>query len=913
MPRPDRAGVSSAATTKRLITPLALTALALQAHGQCDPWLNGPLAPNVPGLSALSVDTLTVFDPDGAGPHAAEPVAGGDFTTSGANSVSHIAHWDGTGWKPFGAGINGYAYSVEPYDFCSSIGENFLVAAGWFAEIGGNAGNNIQYWNGTTWNRLDNGFNDVVFDTCTWDPDGPGPLCTHLVAAGQFVVSGTTPMNHIAEYNGHWNQIGTGVDGQIRSVMTWNPTGNPSVPDRLVAAGTFTTTGGVTVNNIAQWDGASWKPLGTGLVNSGGFTVVYDLKLWDPDGAGPLKPWVIAAGTFNTAGGVPVNNVAAWDGTNWRALGAGTSGTVWKLTTWDPDGSGPLPADLIATGSFINAGGGPASRIARWNGTSWQPLGPGFNFDGRSLATWKTDPSGVLPDTLLAGGDFAFTGDNAKLLGHVATWDGSSWGTLSSFSSAPAILAMTNYIGRAVAAGNFPSLTSTGNTATNIASWTGTELKPFGTGTNANVRALKAFNPTILSHTLVVGGDFTTAGGVAANRIAIWNENDIFGIPAWSALGNGFNNNVAAIERFNNQIIAGGIFSASGATSLNRIAVWNGSSWQPLGTGLNNSVQALKVYNGSLYVGGTFTTAGGLSTGGLARWNGSAWSSVGGFFAGSVYALEVHNNELIIAGQFTGLPGSPNIAKYNGSTYSTLGTGGLTGIAFSLASVNGDLYVGGVLSNAGGVPVKNLARWNGSTWNDANGGTNDTVWALTGFHNEVQVGGTFTAANNSLIGASGWARYLKGDAPWLTLGPGSISHACLLSTQSFHVDVADGYTGVTYAWRHNGTPLANGTTPNNSVISGATTPDLTISSLANADAGSYDCVVSTSCGSTTSFAATLAVCAADFDCDGFVTGEDFDQYIAAFVNGSVNTDFDGDGFVTGEDFDAYIAAFAVGC
>jgi len=54
-------------------------------------------------------------------------------------------------------------------------------------------------------------------------------------------------------------------------------------------------------------------------------------------------------------------------------------------------------------------------------------------------------------------------------------------------------------------------------------------------------------------------------------------------------------------------------------------------------------------------------------------------------------------------------------------------------------------------------------------------------------------------------------------------------------------------------------------------------------------------------------------CPADYDGDGFVTGEDFDAFVAAFENGDITADFNGDGFVTGEDFDAYVVAFESGC
>lgn len=54
-------------------------------------------------------------------------------------------------------------------------------------------------------------------------------------------------------------------------------------------------------------------------------------------------------------------------------------------------------------------------------------------------------------------------------------------------------------------------------------------------------------------------------------------------------------------------------------------------------------------------------------------------------------------------------------------------------------------------------------------------------------------------------------------------------------------------------------------------------------------------------------------CPADFDGNGFVTGEDFDQFQAAFEAGNASSDFNGDGFVTGEDFDEFVAAFESGC
>ncbi len=55
------------------------------------------------------------------------------------------------------------------------------------------------------------------------------------------------------------------------------------------------------------------------------------------------------------------------------------------------------------------------------------------------------------------------------------------------------------------------------------------------------------------------------------------------------------------------------------------------------------------------------------------------------------------------------------------------------------------------------------------------------------------------------------------------------------------------------------------------------------------------------------------LCAADFDRNGFVNGDDADAFVLAFVNGGVAADFDHDGFITGLDFDLYMLAFEEGC
>jgi hypothetical protein len=90
---------------------------------------------------------------------------------------------------------------------------------------------------------------------------------------------------------------------------------------------------------------------------------------------------------------------------------------------------------------------------------------------------------------------------------------------------------------------------------------------------------------------LVAGGDFTSAGGVSANRIAKWNG------ASWSALGSGMNDTVEALAVFDDgsgpALYAGGLFTTAGGTAANRIAKWNGASWSALGSGMNGDVYVL--------------------------------------------------------------------------------------------------------------------------------------------------------------------------------------------------------------------------------------------------------------------------------------------------------------------------------
>src|SRR5690606_34508009 len=185
------------------------------------------------------------------------------------------------------------------------------------------------------------------------------------------------------------------------------------------AAGHFLDTGGVRYLFIARWDGSAWTPLSGGGVSGGpepGGTQIHTLAVFD-DGSGPA---LYVGGNFTRAGGVPANRIDRWDGSAWTPRGEGVSSSsgmsVGTVSVFD-DGTGPA---LYAGGSFLTAGGATVRGIARWDGAAWTPLGDWIG--GVRALTVFDDGTGP---ALYAGGSF-FAASGAIGNG-MARWDGASW------------------------------------------------------------------------------------------------------------------------------------------------------------------------------------------------------------------------------------------------------------------------------------------------------------------------------------------------------------------------------------------------------------------------------------------------------------------------------------------------------
>ncbi|MEK6676400.1 MAG: hypothetical protein AABZ47_12190, partial [Planctomycetota bacterium] len=247
-------------------------------------------------------------------------------------------------------------------------------------------------------------------------------------------------------------------------------------------------------------------------------------------------------------------------------------------------------------------------------------------------------------------------------------------------------------------------------------------------------------------------------------------------------------------------LYVGGSFSIAGDTMAANIAKWDGSSWSALGTGINGgsdifgraySVNALTVFNDgggdALYVGGYFTIAGYTVGANIAKWDGSTWSALGSGTSRYVYALTVFDDggglALYAGGDFTTAGGvSVNrIAKWDGLSWSALGSGieggGGTSPYVRALTVFDDgggsaLYVGGGFTTAGGVSANGIAKWDGSHWSAVGSGTNRYVYALTVFDDSsgpaLYAGGAFlSAGEESFFAVAKWNGSI-----WSELGSG---------------------------------------------------------------------------------------------------------------------------------------------
>ncbi|GDY00110.1 hypothetical protein LBMAG48_25130 [Phycisphaerae bacterium] len=346
---------------------------------------NGQIVAGVGGTPACLAYDNTNWNELGRGnPAKIEAIAniGTDVVAAVSNTVQRRSS-SGL-WNRVGGFANGFVRSLLV------LPNNDIVAAGQFASFGGST-NDIAQWDGTNWTPLGTGFAgpaDTSVNALARMPNGD------IIAAGSFATAGGLGALNIARWNGFaWSPVGIGIGGQVFALKV-------AANGDVYAGGVFSTASGAATNNVARWDGANWRPLGTGI--NGQVRAIEQL----PDNS------IVVTGFFNIAGGIPVNSIARWNGTTWSTLGAGITdiggnagvGYAIKLL---PSG------DLVVAGNFQNAGGVLASKIARWNGSTWSALNSGLR-DADVAGTGALGLAVLADNTLAVCGEFDLAGTSVS-------------------------------------------------------------------------------------------------------------------------------------------------------------------------------------------------------------------------------------------------------------------------------------------------------------------------------------------------------------------------------------------------------------------------------------------------------------------------------------------------------------------
>ncbi|MBJ6110177.1 T9SS type A sorting domain-containing protein [Hymenobacter sp. BT523] len=539
---------------------------------------------NIIGGNLTSVAALAF---DGAG----NLYAGGDFTTMSGVAARNVAKWNGTTWTALGAGTSHPSYS-SVYTLAID-GSGNVYAGGQFDRAGGAPANNIARWNGTAWTALGTGTGGSYFAgrVTALKLDGTGGL----YVGGHFLTAGGSLATRLARWDGSaWQAQGLAMSG--------DSTGSIQIPDvvnalaldgrgHLLAGGCFIRAGNAIACDIAQLTLATtqWTALGAPAGGGQGFANRPFLYCMVADGNGN----VYVGGDFGTVGHKAARGVAKWNGTSWTPLGTGINGRVQALAL-DRQGG------LYAAGQIFDSVTGAYQGVARWNGTTWQNLGFGGSA-GSYINALAVDAA----NNLYAGGTFSAAGSVAAL--NVAKWNGTAWSALGAGLPAAVFCLAVDANNNLYAGSAFLTVTSPP-----VYRWNGTTWTGLGTGVFGHVKALLVD----ANNNVYAGGTFTSLGGVNANYIAKWNGT------TWNALGNSAfvgDANVTEVDAIAPDG-AGGIYIGTYASNryntlsqpMAYVARWNGTSWTALGTGVepNRFVRALAWTGTSLYAAGTFSAVG---------------------------------------------------------------------------------------------------------------------------------------------------------------------------------------------------------------------------------------------------------------------------------------------------------------
>ena len=261
--------------------------------------------------------------------------------------LNGIGKWDGEKWSAEPIGLGGNVFDKNPFIDGYCIHDGKLYVSGFFRTAEGDTCNSVAYWDGQHWTGL-NFPGDGFF--------GETPRVNHvffykdeLYAAGNFYLHLDGEwIADIVRYDGtNWHAVGGGLHGGQADIWDW-----AIYKDELYICGYFRKIDGNVGNKIMRWDGEQWKDVGGGVCSPA--EIAHGLTVYD----GKL----LLSGIFDCVGnGLPVSNIAAWDGERWCSFGNSTfDNSIASMAEYK--------GEIYIGGGFTEVDGQPCRYFAKWVG-----------------------------------------------------------------------------------------------------------------------------------------------------------------------------------------------------------------------------------------------------------------------------------------------------------------------------------------------------------------------------------------------------------------------------------------------------------------------------------------------------------------------------------------------------------------
>ncbi len=506
---------------------------------------------------------------------------------------------------------------------------------------------------------------------------------------------------------------------------------------------------------------------------------------------------LVVGGRFGIAGNHRCSNMAAFDpaANQWTPFTPGVSGGEVRALCVDQGGR------LVIGGAFSLAGGTPAASVAVWDGASLIPMGLGFDGPVNCLA--------LLADgRVLAGGEFTTSG-SVPCAG-LAVWNGVSWSEFGGGvrplpgSARAEVHAISSLEGDDLLIGG--SFSAAGGTpALRLARWNGVDWQSMGSGIGGDQFKKVTSLARLDADTVVVGGRFTSAGGVPANNLA----KVALASMQWSSMGLLPSNVVEALHVLPGGELAVGCSWVEQDEARPGLIIHADGHRQSLPEGLPGPIASfsslavgqdivLTAGRGETGAGSSFATsiASCLISDGVVP---GVWRPVGPGLSGPVHAMaELPGGDLVCAGDFLVEDGEQSayavaIFRRAEQRWELLGTG-TNGPAFSVTVVDhdGSIVVGGLFSRADGANAPSVARWRAGRWESLGDGPGGMIVALASRSHDdsfvVYAGGYSTGPLGNI------ARFDSATGVWSPMGQGlnSIVRAILPDDATFPFVVAGG-------------------------------------------------------------------------------------------------------------------------